>query len=158
MNKGEIRAYAAALIDGEGTIKIRRKLTPKGGVRYFPFVKAVNTNREVLTFLKYNFGGAVTSIYDAHPRHSRVFVWYIQKEGARCFLRAIRPYLIIKREHAVLVLSAPKGITGKRMMPAIRQRLEETHRKLTILNRRGRKAEQLLMELRTEEQLRFPID
>lgn len=152
MNTGEKRAYAAALTDGEGTIRVQRQLSgPR--VRYFPVVTVCNCAVEVLSFLKKHWGGSIRANRKPHPTHRQSYVWEVKRAEGKEFLREILPYLIIKREQARLALSCPLGKSGRDTTPSEYQKMDEIHRQITILNRKGRRAEQLRIELRTQEQL-----
>lgn len=155
MNSGEKKAYAAALVDGEGTIRVTRLLSGHRPT-YYPDTEVANTNRSLLLFLQRNYGGAIGPI-PLKKGHKRVYRWRVRRAEAKYFLHQIEPYLIAKRAQAKLALACPLGKSGRDTTPSEYQRMEDIHRKITILNRRGRKAEQLQMELKTQEQLSLPI-
>jgi len=152
MHNSEIRAYAAALVDGEGTIALKRVYSRKSRIaRYYPYTSVTNTDMGLLLFLQGNFGG---SHWEAKvPKHcKRAYVWQIDRVDCKDFLRGIGPYLIAKKAQARLALACPLGRSGKDTTPSERLQMETIHKKIQILNRRGRRAEQLLMELQTQRQ------
>jgi len=151
MNSGEIKAYTAALVDGEGTIRVSRQVS-RAGVRYFPDVTIYNSDRRLPLFVQSNFGGVIRPTWHGGNR-KLLYEWRVRRAEAKKFLRQIEPYLIAKREQARLALSCPLGKSGRDTTPSEYQKMEDIHRKITILNRRGRRAEQLRMELKTQGQL-----
>jgi len=156
VNISEIRAYAAALVDGEGTIRVTRLLTGYKA-RYVPEVTVYNSIKDVLLFLDKHWGGDIRPKRRAISTHRQEYEWRVRRAKAKEFLRQIMPYLIIKREQAKLALACPLGKSGRDTTPSEYQKMEDIHKKITILNRRGRRAEQLRMELKTQEQLSLPI-
>ena len=100
------RAYAAGILDGEGCIMAR----PNHG-NYF--ITVHNTNQEVLDYLQSVFRiGVVKERTDKGPLSKLpAYIWQIY--GAYpCydFLKALMPYLIIKRETAK---NAMKSVCSK---------------------------------------------
>lgn len=99
-----ILAYAAALVDGEGTIGVYLHTNPDG--RTYPHARAsiANTNRAVMDWMLANFGGRV---YNEKQRHDDgytrkpIFKWACHgRQDTHDFLSAILPYMIIKRSLA----------------------------------------------------------
>lgn len=157
MNTGETGAYAAALVDGEGTIRVTRQLSGQRA-RFYPDVTVYNSERSLLLFLQGNYAGDIReTTSESRHKGKRVYEWRVRRAEAKEFLREIEPHLIAKREQARLVLSCPLGKSGRDTTPSEYQKMEDLHRKITILNRRGRRAEQLRMELKTQGQLQLPI-
>lgn len=158
MNTGETRAYAAALVDGEGTIRVTRQLSGQRA-RYYPDVTVYNSERSLLLFLQGKYAGDIReTVPKNRAKAKRMYEWRVRRAEAKEFLRQIEPYLIAKRIQARLALACPLGKSGRDTAPTEYQRMEDIHRKITVLNRRGRRAEQLRMELKAEGQLSLPID
>lgn len=79
------RAYAAGLIDGEGTIG----LTARDG----PFVSMSSTTSELTDFMHGLFGGHVTQRPARQEGHSAIWVWKVTGRRALSSLEAMLPYL-----------------------------------------------------------------
>ncbi len=111
--KATILAYAAGIIDGEGTIA----LTRHGRTDRFrhPMVHVASTSPELLAFLKRHFGGCITNkkTYKAH--HKPSFTWSLQNNAALEFLSLVYPHLVEnkKRKRASLLLTEYKRLTRR---------------------------------------------
>lgn len=97
-------AYAAGIVDGEGTIGLYKR----AGVKHTGLVMMVsigNTNLWLLEFLKFNFGGSYgTSGKPQKLNHKPKWTWRLVGIHAAEFLRLISPYLQLKRQQAELAL------------------------------------------------------
>src|SRR5271157_2596022 len=99
-------AYLAGIIDGEGSFYICRRLNYGKYFSYHPRFQVVNTNREVMEWIKNTFGGL---IYDK-PRIKHNPKWKMQIEWITTvglmdqLLPLIIPYLIIKKPHALVMM------------------------------------------------------
>lgn len=99
-------AYLAGIIDGEGSVYIQKRITPAGSISYFPRFQVVNTNQEVMTWIKNTFGGLLYS----KPRMKHNAKWKTQIEWFTTrrlldqLLPLIIPHLIIKKRHAVIMM------------------------------------------------------
>jgi len=82
-------AYAAGLIDGEGSIILKpQKLRWRR-----PVVSMSSTTRELCEYLT-RFGGAVCPDNSGRRRgHSDAWKWQIQGEDALAFMRGILPFV-----------------------------------------------------------------
>lgn len=96
-------AYFAGLFDGEGSVTI----TLAGGAarkRQLHVLKcAVGlVTRAPLDALRRRFGGCVQGpvVRRNAPERQPMFVWDVSAVAACAFLRAVRPYLIVKRRQA----------------------------------------------------------
>lgn len=96
-------AYAAGIIDGEGCINI----TKTG--RLFSYgirILVVNTNRKIIDWLRNNFGGDIQkSTVVKKPNWKPRFTWRLQYRQAVEFLDSIFPYLILKKEQAIVAFA-----------------------------------------------------
>jgi hypothetical protein len=87
--------WAAGFFDGEGHISIAAR-----GRRYHSLtVSAANTDRRPLEQLVELFGGKILDQPKAN-RWRLCFSWRLCGEEAIAFLRAVRPYLVVKGEDA----------------------------------------------------------
>lgn len=89
-------AYAAGIIDGEGTIALTHNSDCKEF--RFPSVHVPSTDLELLEFFKDVFGGTIIKkkVYKKHHRPS--YTWYVTHNRAISFLRMVRPYLRINEK------------------------------------------------------------
>lgn len=76
-------------------------MQPENGTGIHVFI--TNTYLPILNKLKDTFGGSVTLRNKSNPKHRTIYQWRISsKEGCRKFLQAILPFLIEKKEQAIL--------------------------------------------------------
>ena len=107
----EIASYAAGMIDGEGSISIHKIRSPyKDTVYtiYSPFVSVTNTNYDALQWFSEKFGGTIIVHTKAGAfGHKRTcWRWSIRNtDGVNTFVRLVFPYLIIKRQQAIILLN-----------------------------------------------------
>ena len=95
--------YIAGLLDGEGTVRCKIITSTDRVTRLQTRISIVNTNKEVIDWL-HQYGGNVykdSSNQKSNETHKVVYVWVLSV-AADChvFLKAILPYLIIKRERS----------------------------------------------------------
>jgi hypothetical protein len=136
-------AYAAGIIDGEGSIglaKTRRRgqAAPNWNVR----LEVASTDWRLLSWLRNTFDlGAIGNV------HSRAGWrpcgrWTVHKRAAGEVIQAVRPYLVIKAEQADIALAFRASIEAKRssLRLTLGQQLErdELRDRLRTLNQRGR--------------------
>ena len=108
-------AYLAGIIDGEGTIYIQ-KIPKKNFFDYFPRVQIVNTNKELMYWIRDTFGGIVSSRDRSNEnRNWRVqHTWYTTRQILDIILPLLVPYLIIKKKHAEIMIEFRKTFTDKK--------------------------------------------
>lgn len=98
-------AYAAGFFDADGCIMIAR-----GGGATNPNwllqvkVAQVVPHTGVLVLLADRYGGKLIKAGAAKPHHRQAFYWRLHGERAAAFLRAVLPWLTVKRERALLAL------------------------------------------------------
>lgn len=89
-------AYAAGLLDGEGSITLTNHLSSTFQV----MVVITNTNLEALYWMKDHFGGRV---YEGRTRAAQ---WRLERrEDQEWFLELLLPYLIVKKQQARIALA-----------------------------------------------------
>lgn len=105
------KAYIAGIIDGEGCVRISKKKNQKSPqcFNFSAFVCITITEIELLCYLKEITGiGCVYRSKTANKENwNPVHRWQITNGQARDLLRAVMPYMMIKRGIAELVLSMP---------------------------------------------------
>lgn len=98
-------AYLAGIFDGEGTVITKRH---KG--REYGHVAIANCDEALISWLA-SLGGGVT--VTTHPRTDTrtCYSWYVSKSvEVVAFLEALMPYLIIKRERAVILIEKLRSL------------------------------------------------
>ena len=144
-------AYLAGLIDGEGTISLRKVPQPKckRGWNWRPTLQVANTDEAMLHRIsEITERGWEWCYHYYQGRKLRAGIW--RTTGANdilCILSEVLPYLVTKKRHAdllieacKLILSLPKGknIQGyESRFLSICPRLFSIHEKMLTLNKRG---------------------
>lgn len=146
-----VLAYAAGLFDGEGSVAITcSKSSSMSGKRYHALVlRVTSTDSRVIDWLLEHFGGNAC-IQKTPAEHKDAFNWQSRAMHAEFFLRAIRPYLIIKAAQADLGLmlretrqvsggARPDGRVGSPALvtPELFAYREGLRQQVMALNRRG---------------------
>lgn len=147
-------AYCAGIIDGEGCISltIHRQLTKYGWKdQVCHKVYVANTNKRLLEWLveitglgkvkKYSQSKSTKWERFDSAKIKPLFVWAIWGNGIRQFLPQILPYLVIKQEHAELMLESLKVTGGQgygsHLTEEQKQRRREIADRMKELNKRG---------------------
>ncbi len=99
-----LHAYAAGIVDGEGSIGLERCGGKKFN-RYAIRVIVGNTSEWLCQLLASSFGGSLYLRVSKNPKHQDCWIWSISSRKAADFLMLIMPYLQIKRPQAELALS-----------------------------------------------------
>lgn len=131
-------AYIAGIIDGEGSIILRRK--PKQNEL---FMVVVNTNKNVIKWLhEVTKVGTIKQREMRNIKWRRVWEWNTAAQDTTRVLWAVYPYLIIKREHAKIAIEyqslAKHGGGPNRYTPAEKERRKELVIELGELNQGNR--------------------
>ena len=117
MRKADL-AYIAGLFDGDGCISIAKcKPRHPGCSPYYRLVVAVAmANEYIPRFLKFYFGGRVNKSSARRERWKDQWQWHLGSDDAVAFLKAILPYLKLKREEAELAIEfqSSKRVTFER--------------------------------------------
>jgi hypothetical protein len=88
-------AYAAGILDGEGSISLTRVHKD----RYpSPQVSVASTDRELLEWLQARFGGSIVRKRTYKPHHSQSYDWKVTDRKALRVLKRVRPFLVIERK------------------------------------------------------------
>jgi len=129
----EDRSYAAAFLDGEGSISIDGQPGGSHGCRLM--IAVANIRPSVLDWLVARWGG---SVYKRGVREGErpCWQWAIASRGAQRFLEDVFPYLKIKRWQAATALRFRQvvGTPGARIADADRAAQQELKRALMALN------------------------
>lgn len=134
-------AYAAGLLDGEGYIGIDRR---SRGNYHRVKVRVAITDRRIPRWLAEKFGGRCNTVYRYDDHRKDLHYWDCEGATLERFLPAVLPYLIIKREHALIALEFRStalersgGRAGRRLTADVITQREGFRQRLMALNRRG---------------------
>lgn len=110
-------AYIAGIIDGEGTIAIRKHHKEK---KYQPYVSIVNTNYEVVKMVADFIGAKRIFIHDPSTNgyQGRLICYKAMVIGrfkTKPTIEKLLPYLIIKREAAKICLKLANEMKASRV-------------------------------------------
>lgn len=136
-------SYLAGLFDGEGSITICRRsgFDKRVGRSYPAFIFTIqitNTNLTLMKWLITNFGGVYYSANATRPEHWKPsYQWRVKgRKNEEQMLLSVLPYLVIKREQALLGLEYVRMLDVKDPV-----KREELMLRLRELNRRGKSVE-----------------
>ena len=107
-------AYFAGIFDGEGSVTLARtqRSSPKQRPTYTLRVQVVNTNEWICQQLRFVFGGNVMLHRKTEGNHKPDYRWLGYRNVDVSFLKAVFPYLHLKRPHAELALQFDKHKTS----------------------------------------------
>jgi hypothetical protein len=125
-------SYFAGFFDGEGYIGIDRGR----GTRFYVLkCEATNIDLNVLALLKQQFGGKILLDCRKGVNRRPVGRWTVESKSAEAFLRAVVPFLIVKKERAELALCFRLLFTGENMIPRGSMRPDPERRKRILRDR-----------------------
>lgn len=110
--------YFAGFFDGEGSILIYTRKSPMTNGALTPGqnlrITITNTHEGVIRWVHATFGGNVWTYrrMPPGPRRSRAWKWTAGSTLAVHILRAMLPYLIVKREQAEVALAFQEHVSG----------------------------------------------
>lgn len=94
----EDAAYAAGIVDGEGSIVVHCFNRAGRGLQFSARIIVVNTHRPLLEWLVGKFGGNIVPKPKSRPTSKQCWEWQVYSETADRFADAIAPHLKIKTE------------------------------------------------------------
>lgn len=101
-------AYMAGIFDGEGTVGIKKYL-PKGNNRtmcYFLYLRIGMQSFDVMNLFKETFGGSLNEERVRQEGKNPIWRWDATgKSHVAAILGALLPYLIVKKDQAILALN-----------------------------------------------------
>lgn len=107
-------AYSAGILDGEGGIRViaERRKRMKNDSPYIFYrlrIDVVNTDKRIMDYFLQNFGGTVCSNNYKYKGNKRI-IWRWQLFGNQAikFLKKISPYILLKKEQAMLAIEFNK--------------------------------------------------
>lgn len=134
-------AYLAGIIDGEGSIYIQSRKRVDA-IDYFPRFQIVNTDRQLMEWIHTKFGGNLfqKNRVKHNPKWRLQYEWFTTRKLMDELLILIIPYLICKKEHALIMIEFRKTFLKKESHKVSCEVLafrNECLHKLKILNKRG---------------------
>jgi len=127
----EKHAYAAGIVDGEGTIAIIRQTDNRYNCRtnYNIRISVGSTDECLIQWLQIQFGGNIRHRKAKKENHKPLSEWYITGEPVGNIIEKLYPYLLIKLAQARVVLS---------FIHRIQPDMEENFfKEMATLNKRG---------------------
>lgn len=116
-------AYMAGFFDGEGSITIHHNYrpSPRGkSPNHTLQVSIGNTDPRVVTWIAANFGGSLVVRREVRENHRGVLQWIARSNDAANVLRALLPFLRMKKEQAQIAIAfqgEKAGYRKKRLSP-----------------------------------------
>lgn len=135
-------AYLAGIIDGEGTVSIGLRTNQQGN-RYHTFILQVSSvDRPLTDWLCSTFGGSVGIHRQSRGNYRALHRWSVRSRQGEAILRAVLPYLLLKRPQAELVLRLRGTVClgANRLSDEVRAEREAIVAELRRLNWRGKVA------------------
>lgn len=138
------RAYAAGLVDGEGSIRITSR-GKNGGVafrqgQYTLMVEMVNTDKQMIEWMVERFGGSVSHFVESVEQNRKAkWHWRVSANKALYVLDAVWPYIRTKKRQAKLGRRFQRyaQYTGRAATPKIQALHERFYQEFRVLNKRG---------------------
>ncbi len=112
-------AYIAGIIDGEGCIRFTSNRNKDRTRRYYSLVEITMTKEFICQWLHFAFGGYIycKKIPD-NKNWAPQWRWYVKRQDAYDFLKAIYPFLRIKKAQAELAIKLEESrIYHQRLRP-----------------------------------------
>lgn len=133
-------AYAAGIIDGEGCIYLSVNwVRPNGKIRYrhlSPRLEVACASLCLIEWLLRKFGGNFGA--GKRPNRKPYYKWSLASNEAETFLRAVYPYLVIKRDQADVLFRFRSTMTkggGRRLSDNVIALREDCYRELQRIKR-----------------------
>lgn len=83
-------AYAAGLIDGEGTVSLKKG---RRGAWRTPILCMSSTSRELVDFMQTTFGGWISVKKTMRRHHAPGWFWELHRDSALDALKALLPHI-----------------------------------------------------------------
>ena len=146
-----VRAYTAGILDGEGSVQLNPSKSKTNGKKYWCLTVQVSSgDTELLEWLKVTWGIGNVGVYK--PKGSVNFrvngCWRCYSKEATILLKAVLPYLRIKKKHAETALEFKEKCSprmeknsgrAKQLTPELIARRRELAIELAMLNAKSGK-------------------
>ena len=127
-----VAAYAAGILDGEGSVCLGRRYGLRDQHAWQLRITVGNTSKALTDWLLVTLGGNARLGLPGTGGHKPVWYWELWAIEASRLLRAVLPYLVIKRRHAEVALEYREAVRNNDT--GAMQALEQ---EITALNRKG---------------------
>lgn len=99
-------AYLAGILDGEGSIQIRKRKDRgmRRGFCYQLSISIANTNEWLVNWIHFNFEGGIYRKPSLLPHHKQAYLWQATSKQAEVVLKLLLPYLRLKKPQAEIAL------------------------------------------------------
>ena len=150
-------AYLAGLIDGEGSLEIRKEIRNSFNDKkdyYRPRIRIALTNQDLINWLKKSFGGWICERRPKNEKWADSYGWVMMGSTIKPILEKVYPYLRIKKKQADILKRFLKtfnkecytignignGFTGKNRIvkKEIYKEREKLLQEIRQLNRKGK--------------------
>jgi len=102
--KNSDKAYIAGIIDGEGTVQIRKQRIYKDTLHIYPEVSIHNTHKPLMCYIQKLYNGKITCAKPSRTRKKKLFRIRFNRKESEIVLDDVIPYLVIKQTQALLCL------------------------------------------------------
>lgn len=138
-------AYIAGLFDGEGCVALHRFRGRKNrcdAAKIALTCSITNTDKRAIDFMQSRFKGSVACEDRSRHNHKNSWKWAIFSRQAAAFLKEILPFLVLKKERAILAIQFADNLLDLRYAkpqekPAEVERRESLYRRMKAMNKRG---------------------
>ena len=134
-------AYLAGFFDGEGSVVLYPERRAKRG-SWKMIIEVRNVDKLSIELFHVAFGGSVKPILSENPNWKDYWAWTCEARLAETALRAMLPYLRLKRERVLVALEYRSTVRQGRPYYTDAERQNQTRLALLLrkLNKRGRAA------------------
>lgn len=141
LSERERLSYLGGIIDGEGHVAITKSVC-KTYIQYSLRIRVGNTSFELISWLKENFGGGISTI-GRKLQWKDIRTWELVSLKAYRLLKRVKPFLIIKAERADLGMDYYHDCILKtrylRPPPIwLQKKREMYYQQMKVLNKRGK--------------------
>lgn len=141
----EVLCYFAGIMDGEGSISIRRAKSQAKNheYQYRAYLQIGMTSREVLDWVKENIGGSYSKGTNDSVIAKAAYNWTMNPIDGAKVLEQILPYLVLKKRQALVFIEYAKTVSlrgsyGKKGLPTeINEERERLYQIMHKLNLKG---------------------
>jgi len=151
-------AYVAGLLDGEGSLEIRRD-----NRKHEARIRVCLTNKELIDWLYNSFGGYLSERKFNDNRWNDAYVWCIKgTKKVSPFIEKVYPYLKIKKEHAGVIKRFLKTFNSnsyelinnsyKQLKNEVIEKREKYYYEIKELNKRGKSVQPERLNKKTSKE------
>lgn len=102
MTKQNVAVYFAGILDGDGTIGVKRRR--EGPYEYALYISICNNSEDLMRFLVKNIGGRYRLDGRKDSKYKKAYVWTIGNKNVLPILEECVEFSIVKRKHINLAI------------------------------------------------------